>query len=36
MLADGFDMPDFSYRYRAIDLHGVDCEDFLRQDSPDA
>jgi predicted transposase YdaD len=36
MLADGLDMPDFSYRYQVIDLHGVDCEDFLRQDSPDA
>lgn len=35
-MADGFDMPDFSYRYRIIDLHAVDCEDFLRRDSPDA
>jgi predicted transposase YdaD len=35
-MADGLDMPYFSYRYRIIDLHAVDCEEFLRQDSPDA
>jgi hypothetical protein len=35
-MADGFDMPDFSYRYRVIDLHAVDCEAFLGEDSPDA
>jgi len=35
-MTDGFAMPDFSYRYRIIDMHGVDCHDFLRQDSPDA
>lgn len=35
-MADGLDMPDFSYRYRVIDLHAVDCEAFLREDSPDA
>lgn len=35
-MADGFDMPRFSYRYDIIDMHGVDCEDLLRQDSPDA
>ena len=35
-MADGFDMPDFSYRYRVIDLHAVDCGEFLGQDSPDA
>ncbi len=35
-MADGLDMPDFSYRYRVVDMRQVDCEDFLRQDSPDA
>ena len=35
-MADGLDMPDFRYRYRVVDMHQVDCEDFLRQDSPDA
>jgi len=35
-MADGLDMPDFRYRYRMVDMHHVDCEDFLRQDSPDA
>lgn len=35
-MADGLDMPDFRYRYRMVDMHQVDCEDFLRQDSPDA
>lgn len=35
-MVDGFDMPDFSYRYRMIDLHAVDCDELLRQDSPDA
>lgn len=36
-MADGFEMPDFRYRYRVIDLHAVACEDFLRQEeAPDA
>ncbi|MGZ8218225.1 Rpn family recombination-promoting nuclease/putative transposase [Methylomagnum sp.] len=35
-MVDGFDMPDFSYRYRIIDLHAVDCGELLRRDSPDA
>ena len=35
-MADGLNMPDFSYRYRVIDLRAVDCEVFLREDSPDA
>lgn len=35
-MAAGFDMPDFSYRYRMIDLHAVDCDKLLRQDTPDA
>lgn len=35
-MKDGLDFPDFQYRYRIIDLRRVDCEDFLRQDSPDA
>lgn len=35
-MADGFDLPMFSYRYGLIDLHAVDCTDFLVQDSPDA
>ena len=35
-MADGFDLPDFSYRYRVIDLHAVDSDELLRQDSPDA
>lgn len=35
-MTDGLDMPDFSYRYRVVDMHQVDCEDFLRQDAPDA
>ena len=35
-MANGFDMPMFGYRHEIIDLHGVNCEDFLNQDSPDA
>jgi len=35
-MADGFDQPDFSYRYRVIDLHAVDCGVLLGEDSPDA
>jgi predicted transposase YdaD len=35
-MADGLDTEDVRYRYRTIDLHSVDCEEFLKQDSPDA
>ncbi len=35
-MADGLDMPRFSYRYDIIDMHAVDCESLLRRDSPDA
>jgi predicted transposase/invertase (TIGR01784 family) len=35
-MADGLDLPDVRYRYRIIDMHQVDCDDFLRQESPDA
>jgi predicted transposase YdaD len=35
-MQEGFDQPDFTYRYRLLDMHQVDCEDLLRQDSPDA
>jgi predicted transposase YdaD len=35
-MADGLDMPDFCYRYRVVDMHQIDCDDFLQQDSPDA
>lgn len=35
-MADGFDMPRFSYRYDIIDLHTVDGAELLARDSPDA
>jgi predicted transposase YdaD len=35
-MADGLVGPELSYRYRVIDMHNLDCDDFLRQDSPDA
>ena len=35
-MADGLEGSDLSYRYRIIDMHNLDCDDFLRQDSPDA
>jgi hypothetical protein len=35
-MPDCVDMPDFCYRYRLIDMRQLDCDDFLRQDSPDA
>lgn len=35
-LRNGVDMPDVRYRYRLIDMHTIDCEEFLRQDAPDA
>jgi predicted transposase YdaD len=34
-MQEGFDQPDFTYRYRLLNMHQVDCEDLLRQDSPD-
>ncbi len=35
-MADGLDLPQFTYRYGLIDMHTVDCQALLRQDSPDA
>lgn len=35
-MADGLDQPDLSYHYRIIDMHGMDCDGLLNQDSPDA
>jgi hypothetical protein len=35
-IADGLDLPQFSYRYAVIDIHRVDGGFLLRQDSPDA
>lgn len=35
-MADGFDMPIFSYRYDIIDMHKVALADLLDKDSPDA
>jgi hypothetical protein len=35
-MPDGFEAPDFGYRYRVIDLRDLDSEDFLRLEVPDA
>jgi hypothetical protein len=36
-MGDGVDMPpDVHYRYRLVDVRALDCEEFLRQDAPDA
>ena len=35
-MADGLDLEQMHYRYQVIDMHRVDCNDLLKQDSPDA
>jgi hypothetical protein len=35
-MADGLELPQFTYRYGLVDMHRVDCQALLRQDSPDA
>ena len=35
-MAAGLDLPQMPYRYSLIDMHQVDCQELLRQDSPDA
>lgn len=35
-MANGLDLPDFAYRYRVLDMHQVDCQALLDQDTPDA
>lgn len=35
-MANGLDLPDFAYRYRVLDMHQVDCQALLNQDTPDA
>jgi len=35
-MADGLDMPRFSYRYDIIDMHTINYRDLLESDSPDA
>jgi predicted transposase YdaD len=35
-MADGLDLEQMHYRYHVIDMHRVDCNDLLKQDSPDA
>ena len=32
----GLDLPQMPYRYSLIDMHQMDCQELLRQDSPDA
>jgi predicted transposase YdaD len=35
-MADGLNLPNLAYRYELIDMHRVDSESLLLQDSPDA
>lgn len=35
-MADGLDLPHLAYRYEVIDMHRIDCQSLLQQDSPDA
>ncbi len=35
-MTDGLDLEQMHYRYHVIDMHNVDCDELLRQDSPDA
>ena len=35
-MADGLELEQMHYRYHVIDMHKVDCNDLLKQDSPDA
>jgi predicted transposase YdaD len=35
-MADGLNLPNLAYRYELIDMHRVDSESLLQQDSPDA
>lgn len=35
-MATGIDEAELNYRYRVVDMHNVDCETLLRQDTPEA
>lgn len=35
-MSDSLNLSDLSYRYEVIDMHRVDCQGLLQQDSPDA
>ena len=35
-MSSGLDLEQMPYRYSLIDMHQVDCQDLLKQDSPDA
>ena len=35
-MANGLDLEQMPYRYTVIDMHEVNCQELLRQDSPDA
>lgn len=35
-MTDGLNLPHLAYRYEVIDMHRIDCQSLLQQDSPDA